>query len=259
MPNEIPTQTTATRETFLRAAVAAYNLAPESLWAKSPNHLVLRRPDNRKWFAVLLEVPRAALGLAGEGRADLLNLKCGDPLLRDLLLARPGYRPAYHMNRANWIGLLLDGSLPLAEAMSMLQKSYNAAGGKTARRVADGPIDWLVPSNLQLFDVIAEFAETDTILWTQSSHIRPGDTVYIYCGAPVKAILFRCTALETDLPGSGTVGGRPIKKLMRIRLQRRYAPEQFPLARLQREFGVQGVRGPRTVPHRLAHALREGA
>ena len=93
MPNDMPTQTTATRETFLRAAVAAYHLEPESLWAKSPRNLVLRRPDNRKWFAVLLEVPRAALGLAGEGRADLLNLKCGDPLLRDLLLARPGYLP----------------------------------------------------------------------------------------------------------------------------------------------------------------------
>lgn len=31
MPIEIPTQTTATRETFLCAAVAAYNLAPGSL------------------------------------------------------------------------------------------------------------------------------------------------------------------------------------------------------------------------------------
>lgn len=139
MPNEIPTQITATRETFLRAAVAAYNLAPGSLWAKSPRNLVLRRPDNRKWFAVLLEVPRAALGLAGEGRADLLNLKCGDPLLRDLLLARPGYRPAYHMNRANWIGLLLDGRLPLEEVLALLQKSYEAAGSKAARRIADGP------------------------------------------------------------------------------------------------------------------------
>ena len=112
-------------------------------WAKSPRNLVLRRPDNRKWFAVLLEVPRAALGLAGGGQGPTCSTSnAATRSLRDLLLARPGYRPAYHMNRTNWIGLLLDGSLPLAEAMSMLQKSYNAAGGKTARRVADGPIDW---------------------------------------------------------------------------------------------------------------------
>lgn len=95
MPNEMPTQTTATRETFLRAAVAAYNLAPGSLWAKSPNHLVLR--------------------------------------------SRAGYLPAYHMNRAGWIGLLLDGSLPLEEVLALLQKSYEAAGSKAARRIADGP------------------------------------------------------------------------------------------------------------------------
>ena len=126
MPNEIPTQTTATRETFLRAAVAAYNLAPESLWAKSPNHLVLRRPD-------------ATLGLSGEGRVDLPDLKCADPLLRDLLRSRAGYLPAYHMNRAGWIGLLLDGSLSLEEVLALLQKSYEAAGSKAARRIADGP------------------------------------------------------------------------------------------------------------------------
>lgn len=95
MPNDMPTQTTATRETFLRAAVAAYNLAPGSLWAKSPNHLVLR--------------------------------------------SRAGYLPAYHMNRAGWIGLLLDGSLPLEEVLALLQKSYEAAGSKAARRIADGP------------------------------------------------------------------------------------------------------------------------
>ena len=78
------------RETFLRAAVAAYNLAPESLWAKSPNHLVLRRPDNRKWFAWIMDLPRATLGLSGEGRVDLPDLKCADPLLRDLLRSRAG-------------------------------------------------------------------------------------------------------------------------------------------------------------------------
>lgn len=92
MPNEMPTQTTATRETFLRAAVAAYNLAPGSLWAKSPNHLVLRRPDNRKWFAWIMDLPRATLGLSGEGRVDLPDLKCADPLLRDLLRSRAGYQ-----------------------------------------------------------------------------------------------------------------------------------------------------------------------
>ena len=139
MPNEMPIQTTATRETFLRAAVAAYNLAPGSLWTESPNHLVLRRPDNRKWFAWIMDLPRATLGLSGEGRADLPDFKCADPLLRDLLRSRAGYLPAYHMNRAGWIGLLLDGSLPLEEVLALLQKSYEAAGSKAARRIADGP------------------------------------------------------------------------------------------------------------------------
>lgn len=32
--------------------------APEYLWAKFPNHAVFRRKDNRKWYALVAEVPR---------------------------------------------------------------------------------------------------------------------------------------------------------------------------------------------------------
>lgn len=130
----------------------------ERLWLKYPNYQVFRHPGSGKWFAVMMDVSRAALGYgddrgadgqrwsAGDGRgADgqrrsagddrgaglraeeetvwVLVVKC-DPLMRDALLTEPGFLPAYHMNKRLWISALLDGSLPLRRIMPLLDMSY---------------------------------------------------------------------------------------------------------------------------------------
>ncbi len=68
---------------------------------------VFRHRGNRKWFAILLRgVPRAKLG-GGEGRTDVVNLKC-DPLFSGSARSLPGVYPAYHMNKEHWISVALD-------------------------------------------------------------------------------------------------------------------------------------------------------
>ena len=81
-----------TREELWDHAERVYGSRPEYLWASSPNTAILRRGDTGKWFAALLDVPRARLGLPGEGRTDLLNLKCG-PELMGSLRGKEGYLP----------------------------------------------------------------------------------------------------------------------------------------------------------------------
>lgn len=53
-----------------------------------------------------------------------MNLKC-DPheaqILRDLFEA---VRPGYHMNKAHWNTLILDGSIPRGEIERMIDNSY---------------------------------------------------------------------------------------------------------------------------------------
>lgn len=101
-----------------------YDTEPEFLWAKTPNNAAFRHFRNGKWFAaLLLELPRKTLGLPGEGRVDVLNLKC-DPRLIGSLLDGRRYLPGYHMNKEHWITLLLDGSLPLGEVCAMIDLSY---------------------------------------------------------------------------------------------------------------------------------------
>ena len=117
------------RDDILRYAGEQLGAGPEYLWAKSPTYFVLRHGNNRKWFAAVMDVPWAALGLSGEGRADILNIKC-DPLLTGSLLEREGIFPAYHMNKSRWVSLLLDGPLPDEEIIGLLLISYDLTKGR---------------------------------------------------------------------------------------------------------------------------------
>ena len=61
------------RDEILGYAFRQYGVRPEYLWRTSPGDAVLRRSDNRKWFAVLLRVPKNRLGLSGEEETDILE------------------------------------------------------------------------------------------------------------------------------------------------------------------------------------------
>ena len=107
-----------------------YGSEPEHLWAKTPGNAALRHRGNKKWFAaLLLEMPRRTLGLSGEERVDVLNLKC-DPKLSGSLIDGERYLPGYHMNKEHWISVLLDGSVPAAEIFPLIDLSHGLTDGK---------------------------------------------------------------------------------------------------------------------------------
>ena len=77
-----------------------YNVVADYPWRKSPNHEVFRHCSNRKWFALIMDVPKNKLGLQGEELLDVVNLKC-DQILIGSLRGEPGFFPAYHMSKAD--------------------------------------------------------------------------------------------------------------------------------------------------------------
>lgn len=113
----------AIRDSLLEYARKQYGVEPEYLWKKYPGYAVLRRPDNRKWFAVIMDIPKEKLGLAGSDYMDIVDLKCA-PVMVGSLRETPGYFPAYHMNKENWISVSLDGSVPLEEICKLLDLSF---------------------------------------------------------------------------------------------------------------------------------------
>ena len=233
-----------------------YKAAPEYLWRRYPDYAVFRHADNRKWFAILMDIPRETLGLAGKERVDILNVKPEDPFLGDALLGKEGYFQGYHMSKRNWISILLDGTVPWEEICGMIDGSFLATASAQKKQKMRPPKEWIIPANPKYYDVEHAFDRKKEIEWKQGNGIRKGDTVYMYCAAPVSAILYQCRVTETDIPFTYADENLTIKALMKIRLQRKYRPEEFPFALLKEDYGIFAVRGPRGIPRRLSEALK---
>ena len=113
-----------------------YSTEPDYPWADTPRAAVFRHAGNRKWFALVMEVPRDKLGFAGTENLEIVNFKC-NPILIASLRGEPGIFPAYHMNKASWITVALDGSVPVETIELLLDVSYELTKPKIRRKTAN--------------------------------------------------------------------------------------------------------------------------
>lgn len=108
-----------------------YAIEPDYPWQDW--NAVLRHKSNRKWFGLVMEVERTKLGLPGSGETDVLNVKC-DPRIIGSLRGQPGFLPAYHMNKEQWISILLDDSVSDEQIKELLQFSFELTRKKIASK-----------------------------------------------------------------------------------------------------------------------------
>lgn len=233
-----------------------YECDIEYPWMRYPEYGVFRHKDNKKWYALMMDVPRSKLGLPGNNVVDVLNLKLADFLTRDFLIQRDGFFPGYHISRGNWITVLLDGTVELEEIYHLIDVSYKVTASAKTKKAIRPPKEWIIPSNPKYYDSVHAFDDTDEINWKQGAGIKTGDIVFMYVGLPVSAILYKCVVTKTDIPWHFQKDKLTIMKLMSIRLLKRYDPKKFTFEVLKDEFGIYAVRGPRGIPQKLSEALK---
>ncbi len=117
------------RDRVLRYALDYFGTAPDYPWDDEPDYAVLRHPENKKWYGLIMRIPREKLELEGEGQLDILNIKC-DPIVLGSLLEKNGCHPAYHMSKSHWITLRLDGSVDFTEIATLLRLSFEMTAPK---------------------------------------------------------------------------------------------------------------------------------
>ncbi|MBQ6043043.1 MAG: MmcQ/YjbR family DNA-binding protein [Clostridia bacterium] len=232
-----------------------YSTSPEYPWMKFPDYAILRHADGKKWYGLIMDLPKEKLGLRGKNRVDILNLKLDDMMFAEMLLGKKGYFKGYHISSGRWISVLLDGTVPFRDLAPLIDISFRATAAAGKKRALRPPKEWLIPANPRYYDVVRAFEENAEIEWKQGRGIKTGDTVYMYVGAPVSAVLYKCEVTQTDIPFEYSGGEINITALMRIKLRKKYPPDEFTFGRLCEEFGVFTVRGPRGVPRRLSAAL----
>ncbi len=106
-----------------------FGVSGEHLWLSFPDFEVFRNTSSKKWFGILMDVERKKAGLEGEGKVDLLDVKC-DPILIGSLINKSGYLPGYHMNKNSWLSIVLDGGAPENEIKDLIRLSYELTGKK---------------------------------------------------------------------------------------------------------------------------------
>lgn len=106
-----------------------YGTDGEHLWARNPNFTVYRHNGSKKWFALVMDIPRNRIGLDGDELIDVLNVRC-NPLFLGSLMQDGGFYPAYHMNKNSWISAALDNTADDEKIKWLLDASFETAGRK---------------------------------------------------------------------------------------------------------------------------------
>ena len=121
-----------TRQELIHYIFDTYSVEPDYPFPRDDVSCVFRHIDNRKWFGIAMVIPYRTLGISRKGNVDILNIKCS-PVIIGSLRGKPGFRPAYHMNKDKWITVLLDGSAGQEELISLLDMSYSMTASKVRK------------------------------------------------------------------------------------------------------------------------------
>lgn len=245
------------RQTVFDYIKKKYKVLPEYPWRRYDSNAVFRHNDNKMWFALVMEMQRDKLGFSGTEYVDVVNLKIDDMFFRDMIIRENGILPAYHMNKMHWITVLLDGTVAEEKIFELIDMSFLATASAKKKEKVRPPKEWIIPSNPKYYDIIHAFDNTDVIDWKQGAGIKKGDMIFMYVGAPVSAILYKCKVTETNIPYQYQDKNLTITALMKIKLLRRYDPSQFTFDVLKSEYGIYAVRGPRGIPNSLSEALEK--
>ena len=95
-----------TRQELLEHCLNTYNTSPDYPFEEDFETAVMRHTDNRKWYAIVMNVSRRKFGFESDEVIDVVNLKLPTEMYGSFGAA-DGVYPAYHMNKLHWISVLL--------------------------------------------------------------------------------------------------------------------------------------------------------
>ncbi len=124
------------RKELINYISETYSVQADYPFMQYPDVAVFRHANNRKWFAVIMNVQKSKLGMSEDGAVDILNLKC-DPILAGSLRGEKGFYPAYHMSKTNWISAALDGTAEEEKIKWLVDISFDLTYPKIKKRRND--------------------------------------------------------------------------------------------------------------------------
>lgn len=224
-----------------------YKCNPEFLWDKYPGFAIYRNKNNNKWFSIIGNVKRSTVikESTSDEIIELINVKVDENNL-DKLLLNTGYYEAYHMNKKNWISIILDNTLKDEEIYKLIDNSYS---------IIDEPSEWIIPANPKYYDIVNAFNETDEIIWKQSTNIEVNDIIYLYVAEPFSKIMYKCRVIDANIPYEYKDKNVSMNKVMKIKLLKKLDDKNYTFNYLN-SLGIKAIRGPRKVSKDITNNLK---
>ena len=85
---------------------------------------IFKNPDNGKWYAIVMDINVQKVDKKLIGNVEVVNIKLDPDKIKDLHKEK-GFYPAYHMNKKNWISILLNDTVPDAVLLKLLDESHS--------------------------------------------------------------------------------------------------------------------------------------
>ncbi len=105
-----------------------YNDYPEFLWSKFPGFGIFRNKKNNKWYALIANIDLSKID-NGTGEVEIINVKIDNNKITDLI-NKKGYYQAYHMNKKEWISIILNDTISDKEIINLINESFDIINNK---------------------------------------------------------------------------------------------------------------------------------
>ena len=197
--------------------------------------------NNSKWYGLIANIDRSKLDKQ-KGEVEIINLKVDSHKI-PLLLKKNGFYEAYHMNKKNWISIILDDTLKDDEIMDLIDESYSFTVNLNKSKN-----EWVIPVNAKYFDVRDYFNSNDIIVWNKKANYLKGDYVFIYLTKPYSSIMYKCKVIEINVYDESDI--------MKLKIIEKYNKEKYNLEFLKK-YGLSSIRGPRHIPLKLSKVMEE--
>ena len=161
-----------TRSELAAYLTDTYSAIGEDIFAKYPSFLVFRHSGNKKWVAVIMDIPRRNLGLNGEGEISVVNLKC-DPRMIGSFREEPGIFPGWHMNKAHWLSVALDGTVDDEKIKFLVDMSYELTKKRGGKVWHDGIPGGAVTDTARVANFATSTRAMPSGVWTRTWSKRP--------------------------------------------------------------------------------------
>ena len=218
-----------------------YGDIPDNPFKNDGESAVFRNHNNRKWYGLIMAIPEKKLTGERNDVVEVINLKVR-PENMETYLRMTSIFPAYHMNKKNWISVILDGGVSDELLTHLVDESYSFTESVPRQTSCSC---WLVPANPAYYDVLGAFQSQGYLQWHTRKRMQKGDTVYIYYSAPYSSIVMK--AIVTDVEED---------TLTTMKAVEYYDKNKYPLSEL-RQHGLKTVRFINRMPLSVAEYLEK--